>query len=43
MIYQLKYYLRFKKSKIKGKIKFGDYRKLEEDMVNRVELFLMGR
>jgi hypothetical protein len=43
ILYQLEYYLRFKGLGIKGKVGFEDYCKLEEDMVSRVELFLMGR
>jgi len=28
---------------IKGRVKFKDYYKLEKDLINKVELFLMGR
>jgi hypothetical protein len=43
IVYQLEYYLQFKRLNIKGKIKFEDYYELEKDLINRVELFLMGR
>lgn len=43
MIYQIEYYIQFKKLGIKGRIKFEEYTRLEEDLTKRVELFLMGR
>lgn len=45
MVYQSEYYVRFKKSGIKGKIPLKDYLGLikKENLTENVELFLMGR
>jgi organic radical activating enzyme len=42
-VYQLEYYLQFKRLNLKGKIRFEDYCRLDEDLTKNVELFLMGR
>lgn len=45
MVYQIEYYYRFKQLGIKKRISLEDYLRLtkKEDLIERVELFLMGR
>ncbi len=45
MVYQLEYYRRFKEWRIKDKVPFEDYLKIEkkEDFLRNVEFFIMGR